>query len=93
MLEQTLFRKIKPVWSKEFYKIKKVLRNGSYYALEGSYKPYNINDLQPINGKFLLNNKKVDFKLEVFDENNDDGVSINKSIPIVEENFQFLDKK
>jgi len=40
LLEQKPFRKIKPVWSKEVYKTKKVLGNDSYYELEGSYKRY-----------------------------------------------------
>ena len=50
------FQKTKPIWSHEVYKIEKVLNN-SNYIVNNSY--YHLDELQPINQSFLLNEKKI----------------------------------
>jgi len=58
LLNQTPFQKIKPVWSNEVYKIIKVI-NGSNYQLENMNGYFHLDELQPINTDYLLNQKKV----------------------------------
>jgi len=73
LLDRTPFQKIRPVWSKEIYKVKKIINNGSNYQLSGLDGFYHLYELQPIDDKYLLNAKKVNI---IKDEPIDDVKSI-----------------
>ena len=57
LLDISQFQKIRPVWSKEIYSIKKYSKNT--YELVGDSGFYKRDQLQPINEPTLLNDKKV----------------------------------
>jgi len=58
LIDRGAFHKIKPLWSAEVYTIKKVL-NDTNYELNEIKGFYHLDELQPINTDFLLNDKKV----------------------------------
>ena len=91
LLDRTPFQKSRPVWSKEVYKIKKVINNGSNYQLSGLDGFYHLYELQPIDDKYLLNAKKVNI---IKDEPTDDVKSIpeNKSVSSVVEPIEHIMK-
>ena len=68
-IDRGAFQKTKPIWSHEVYKIEKIL-NDSNYLVNNTY--YHLDELQPINESYLLNDKKVikqeDYLPESIDE-------------------------
>ena len=63
LMDRGPFQKIKPIWSNKVYKIGKILNNTNY-QIEGLHGFYHLDELQPINSAFLLNEDKVKIKEE-----------------------------
>ena len=63
LMDRGPFQKIKPIWSQKVYKIGKVMNNTNY-QIEGLSGFYHLDELQPINAEFLLNDDKVKIKEE-----------------------------
>jgi len=68
LLDISQFQKIRPVWSKEIYSIKKYSKNT--YELVGDSGFYKRDQLQPINEPTLLNDKKVNIIKDEDDSDN-----------------------
>ena len=70
LIDRGAFQKTKPIWSHEVYKIEKILNN-SNYLVNNTY--YHLDELQPINESYLLNDKKIteqeDYLPDNLDEN------------------------
>jgi hypothetical protein len=69
LLDKGPFKKIRPVYSSEIYTISKIL-NGSNYKLTNHSGYFHLNELQPIEKDYLLNEKKVTIKEEHDDDEN-----------------------
>ena len=69
LLNRTPFQKIKPIWSSEIYKISSVI-NGSNYQLTDKPGHFHLDELQPIQKPFLLNQDKVHIIDDDEQENN-----------------------
>ena len=98
LLDISQFQKIRPVWSKEIYSIKKYYKNT--YELVGDSGFYKRDQLQPINEPTLWNDKKVNI---IKDEDDSDdihdkrspnnSVGIQKEKPVNNSNVIFSPKK
>ena len=69
LIDRGAFQKTKPIWSHEVYKIEKILNN-SNYLVNNIY--YHLDELQPINESYLLNDKKIIKQEDYLPENIDE---------------------